>query len=384
MGKKNSRYDRQPSPSKKNGSSSRYSEKSDSNEREPFVFRDRSGKVHTPGGGGRSGHTESHRGAPLRERRETEPSYLPRPMPRPQSELNEFAKSYIDKTTPSAKGPLKLKATVDRNRKGFAFLSFENREYEDAFLPPRETQGLFHGDRVEVTLNSRSEIQSIEVLSHRFREMTGKFSPEYRGKGGKVVYERKKSREEVYLPTLGNFHPEPGDWVRTRLIFPENGEETGVTGEIIEVYGPELPARADVMMIANEYDLEEEHSEEAELEAREQKLEVPGRDLEGREDLREVPFITIDGETARDFAHVPIPDEHFFASVLAREQRAFLRRLPTFVRWRPYQMHPDSFDVVDRALVQEARRTACLFLRKVRADTHIDTDAIFAPPEHDD
>jgi len=89
-------------------------------------------------------------------------------------------------------------------------------------------------------------------------------------------------------------------------------------------------------------------------------------------------------ETARDFAHVPIPEEHFFASVLAREQRAFLRRLPTFVRWRPYQMHPDSFDVVDRALVQEARRAACLFLRKVRADTHIDTDAIFAPPEHDD
>jgi ribonuclease R len=54
-------------------------------------------------------------------------------------------------------------------------------------------------------------------------------------------------------------------------------------------------------MIAAEFNLIEEHSEAAVHEAREKKLEVPGRDLEGREDLRAVPFITIDGETARDF-----------------------------------------------------------------------------------
>ena len=48
-------------------------------------------------------------------------------------------------------------------------------------------------------------------------------------------------------------------------------------------------------MIAAEYGLVEEHSAEAEAEARSFRLEVPGKDLDGREDLRHVPFITIDG-----------------------------------------------------------------------------------------
>ncbi|CAK9249819.1 unnamed protein product [Sphagnum jensenii] len=54
-------------------------------------------------------------------------------------------------------------------------------------------------------------------------------------------------------------------------------------------------------MIAAEFSLIEEHSEDSEREARDKKLEVPGKDLIGREDLRQMPFITIDGETARDF-----------------------------------------------------------------------------------
>ncbi|NDD93028.1 VacB/RNase II family 3'-5' exoribonuclease, partial [bacterium] len=74
-----------------------------------------------------------------------------------------------------------------------------------------------------------------------------------------------------------------------------------VTGSVLDVYGEELPASADVGMIAAEYGLIEEHSKEAESEARSFRLEVPGKDLDGREDLRQVPFITIDGETARDF-----------------------------------------------------------------------------------
>src|SRR6185437_11004623 len=58
-------------------------------------------------------------------------------------------------------------------------------------------------------------------------------------------------------------------------------------------------------MIAAEFSLEEEHSEAAESEAREKRLDLPinldSPEMKGRDDLRGVPFITIDGETARDF-----------------------------------------------------------------------------------
>ena len=54
-------------------------------------------------------------------------------------------------------------------------------------------------------------------------------------------------------------------------------------------------------MVAAEYSLVEHHSAAAEREAREFGAEVDLGELERRRDLRGVAFITIDGETARDF-----------------------------------------------------------------------------------
>ena len=96
----------------------------------------------------------------------------------------------------------------------------------------------------------------------------------------------------------------------------------------------------------------------------------------------DVAFFLQHQDAVEDFQNVPIPDEHVFASLLARHQRPFLCRLPTFVRWRPHQAHPDSFDVVDDALLREARRSS-LFLRKVRPDTRMCPDAVTQPIRRD-
>jgi ribonuclease R len=189
---------------------------------------------------------------------------------------------------------------VDKNRKGFAFVSFVDRKIEDVFVPPQWASRVFHGDRVEVQVDRRGELRELKVLEHRFREIVGRFEAHpTRLDQGWVAYERKKTREEVFIPknTLG---ARPGQWVRCALTFHDQGPFT-VTGAVLDVYGEELPASADVGMIAAEYGLVEEHSAEAEAEARAFRLEIPGRDLDGRTDLRAVPFITIDGETARDF-----------------------------------------------------------------------------------
>jgi ribonuclease R len=203
-------------------------------------------------------------------------------------------------------GPVKkYKATIDKNRKGFGFLIFESRELEDAFIPPRDADQYFHGDRVEVSVNSYDEVEQISVLAHRFRELVGKYTPHPTtpAKGGWVVYEQKRTREEVFIPTVppqfvGKLEAE--DWIRVKLTFQTEGPHP-VTGEIADVYGKELPPSADVGMISSEFSLIEEHTPAAEEEARTKTLQIPGKDMEGREDLRSVPFITIDGETARDF-----------------------------------------------------------------------------------
>lgn len=271
-----------------------------------FEFKDRTGKVH--GRGVAKNRDASSEQAPSRFDRKPEPSFN-KPSKRFQNDRQREGRpgragrpgQRTGKHPARDSQAVQLKATVDKNHKGFAFLLFENRQYEDAFVPPREAQELFHGDRVQVTIDKRGNVDSIQVLEHRFREIVGRFSPHPAGAhmGGWVVYERKRAREEVYIPEPGA-EPKAGDWLRVKLEFHEEGQ-FAVTGSISQVYGQELPPSADIEMVAAEFNLVEEHSKESEDEARSKTLEVPGRDLEGREDLRKVPFITIDGETARDF-----------------------------------------------------------------------------------
>ena len=198
----------------------------------------------------------------------------------------------------------KLKAMIDKNARGFGFLLFENRKIEDAFVPPRQAQQFFHGDRVEVTLDDRGQIDNVRLLEHRFRELIGVWAPHPNGdtRGGWIVYERKRSREEVYSPKPPPVGTKAGDWVRASLTFHDSGAHS-VTGEIVESYGKVLPASADIKMVAAEYNLVEENSSAAIEEAERTGTAVSEADIHGpgREDLRQTPFITIDGETARDF-----------------------------------------------------------------------------------
>lgn len=194
----------------------------------------------------------------------------------------------------AADGDYKLKARIDKNRKGFAFLQFESKEFEDAFLNPFEAERFFHGDRVEATVSEEGDVVEIKVLEHRFREVFGRFYQT--GKTGMVVYERKKAREELIVvgDTMG---AKTRDWVRGTVIYPE--EDGGrITCEILQTFGEDLPPSADIQMVSAEYNLIEEHSPEAVAEAESFTLDLQDPH---RTDLRDVPFITIDGETARDF-----------------------------------------------------------------------------------
>lgn len=202
----------------------------------------------------------------------------------------------------SASGLIKGKATLDKNEKGFAFLSFESRDIEDLYLPPEKAAQFFHGDRVLVVASPSGEVIRVQLLEHRFKELVARYYPfpeKNKLFAGRLIYEKKRSREEVPVSKTPQAIA-TGHWVRARLSFHE-GQKTPVTAEVVDVYGEELPASADIHVVASEFNLVEDHAPEAIEEAEKQTLEIPGQDLQGRKDLRNVPFITIDGETARDF-----------------------------------------------------------------------------------
>ena len=216
----------------------------------------------------------------------------------------------------------KLKGVIDKNKRGSAFLVFDRRDLEDVFIPRYYVDQLFHGDRVEVYVNDQGEIEDLKVLEHRFKEIFGRvflgdgseFGAEFKkskskARTGHLVYERKKAKEEVYLPVVP---PEvkDGDWVRAEMIFGDNGV---ITAKVLEHIGSMLPASYDIQMVAGEFNLQEHHSFDAVKQAESYRLEVPGKDEIGRTDLRHIPFFTIDGERARDFddaVHVEKLEQH--------------------------------------------------------------------------
>jgi ribonuclease R len=118
--------------------------------------------------------------------------------------------------------------------------------------------------------------------------------------GGWLIYEKKKAREEIFIPFVPKYRPKAQDWVRAVLEFHTQGPHP-VTGKILQIFGPDLPPSADLPMIVADYNLVDAHSELAVREAQQKRLDIPGKDLDGRQDLRRTPFITIDGATARDF-----------------------------------------------------------------------------------
>jgi ribonuclease R len=154
-------------------------------------------------------------------------------------------------------------------------------------------------------VNEHGEIEDLKVLEHRFKEIFGRMkidgraNPKTKKRSGYLVYERKKAKEEVWIGSIPHEVKE-GDWVRAEMVYGEGGK--GITSaNIVEVIGPELPAIFDIQMVAGEFNLKEHHSFDAVKQAESYKLEIPGKDEAGRTDLRHLPFMTIDGERARDF-----------------------------------------------------------------------------------
>jgi ribonuclease R len=235
----------------------------------------------------------------------------------------------IHSTQSHTSSRISLKATVDKNKKGFAFLIPEGNQYPDIYLPPEEALHLFHGDRVELTLGPQTQrrqqsrlgkknpdpvILNLIVLDHRYHEIVGRFIAQHQIRDtpqvrGWVIFEKKRMRQEIPILQLPGVL-RSGDWVRVALTYhaPKTTPRAHklqaylpVTGKVLEVYGQSIPASADIQVMASEFNLNEQHSKQALAEASLLPEHVSESEFGDRTDLRQIPFITIDGENARDF-----------------------------------------------------------------------------------
>lgn len=191
---------------------------------------------------------------------------------------------------------------VSGHRDGFGFLIPDDGG-DDLFLSPTQMRLVFDGDRalarvVGFDKRGRREGAIAEVVVRAHETIVGRYNEE--NGIGFVLPDNKKMQQEVLISPGRNGGAQVGQLVEVAIThWPTRRFQA--QGNIVEVLGEYMAPGMEIEVALRNYDIPHEWPAEALKEARRLKPEVDEKDKERRVDLRELPFVTIDGADARDF-----------------------------------------------------------------------------------
>ncbi|HEX4856556.1 MAG TPA: ribonuclease R [Limnobacter sp.] len=210
---------------------------------------------------------------------------------------------------PNRKGMLLLSTKLDfvagrvaGHRDGFGFLVRDDRG-PDAFLSPREMQKVLHGDRVLVRITGtdhrgKPEGTIVEVTERKTNRLVGRLVSE-RGIL-LVIPEDQRIKHDILVSPKDVGNATPGKVVTVEIIEQPTRHSQPI-GRVVEVLGELDDPGMEIEIAVRKFDVPHEFDLPTMNQAESIPDEVQHKDLKGRIDLRDVPFVTIDGEDARDF-----------------------------------------------------------------------------------
>jgi ribonuclease R len=195
-----------------------------------------------------------------------------------------------------------IKGRVIGHPDGFGFLKPEEAK-EDLFLGPKEMHKVLHGDIVlarvtGVDRRGRLEAAIVEVLERANRMIVGRLFIE-QGVAF-VIAENKRISQDILITPDSLGDAKSGQVVTAEILTPPTRQSEPI-GRIVEVLGNYADPGMEIEIALRKHDLPHEFSAQALEAARRLPGTVEARDIKGRKDLRALPFVTIDGETAKDF-----------------------------------------------------------------------------------
>src|SRR6266851_1537407 len=250
----------------------------------------------------------------------------------------------------AAKGRNMLVGRLTMHRDGFGFVipdatsldaNLKARLAGDVFIAPHATGSSMHGDRVLVEVGTirpdgRAEGRIIRSLSRAHPTVVGIFHCGHRHNYVKPIDE--KVTQEIVIPpgmenpsknvappssaaVVGASRPHKQSVDRVigneAKVHTDRQDLEGVVvdveitdwpsatqnprGRVIEILGEENDFGVDVEIMIRKFHLPHRFPPEVIEEAQAIENVIPARELRHRRDYRDLPIVTIDGETARDF-----------------------------------------------------------------------------------
>jgi len=191
---------------------------------------------------------------------------------------------------------------VVANPDGYGFLRPDDGA-DDLYLSPFEMRRVLHGDRVlasVIGLDRRGRRQGaiVEVLERRPARIVGRYKEE--GGLGLVVPDDRRIHQDLLIAPGRQLGARDGQIVVAEITEPPTKDRPPL-GQVLAVLGDRLSASLTVSMAIESHGLPNEWPVAVMREVEGVDPKVPASELAGREDLRAMPLVTIDGEDARDF-----------------------------------------------------------------------------------
>ncbi len=195
-----------------------------------------------------------------------------------------------------------IKGKVHGHADGFGFLIPDNGD-TDLFLSPKEMHKVLHGDHVVVReigvdRRGRREATIVEVLERANSQLVGRLHNDH----GILFVEAENRRisQDILIPKEKSMDAKAGQVVIVKII-QQPSKKAQPIGNIIEILGDYTSAGMEIEIALRKHDLPYEYSPELEELCAKLPKRIRKKELDQREDIRHLPLVTIDSETARDF-----------------------------------------------------------------------------------
>ncbi len=243
---------------------------------------------------------------------------------------------------------------VSMHKDGYGFL-IPSRPVDgiagDIYIPSESTRGAMHGDRALVRIarierGGRADGEIIKILKRAHPTVVGEFRITRRGQF--VIPHDERLQDWIEIPedlaipapaaqidrighkplTIADAAALDGMIVNAELLeYAERGEHP--VGRVIEILGRPDDFGIDVEIVIRKHHLPHRFPPEVIDQAQNAPSVISAFDLAGRRDFRDLPIVTIDGETARDFDDAvwidELPNGHFALHVHIADVSHYVR-----------------------------------------------------------
>jgi ribonuclease R len=195
-----------------------------------------------------------------------------------------------------------LHCRVQGHRDGYGF-AMPLAEGDDVYLSARQMHFVFDGDEVLVQITGedrrgRLEGKVVEVLQRGHHQVVGRYQEE--SGIGFVIPDNGRLTQQILIPPKDKGKALSGQIVTAEITdYPTR--QLGAKGRIAEILGDHLDPGLEIDVAIRSHGIPWEWPEDVVEEAGRLEAEPREEDKLHRVDLRDLPFVTIDGEDARDF-----------------------------------------------------------------------------------